>query len=153
MSTFITIIGSRQTPSVFLDALYSIAKGFALVGYTLRSGGADGADSIAEQAFKDCNAPTQIFLPWKGFNGNPSELFEPPHEAVEIVKKIHPAFDKLSQGACRLHMRNCQQILGTNLDSPTDLVVCYTKGGLEIGGTATAIKLAKMHNIPVINLG
>jgi hypothetical protein len=32
------------------------------------------------------------------------------------------------------------------------VVVCWTEGGLAVGGTATAIKLAERRGIPVVNL-
>ena len=50
------------------------------------------------------------------------------------------------------------QILGRDLQSPVDFVVCYTPDGsltgygTDTGGTATALRLAYRNNIPVINI-
>lgn len=52
-----------------------------------------------------------------------------------------------------MHSRNCHQILGCDLQSPVDAVICWTPNGKIQGGTATAIKLAMKYNIPVFNLG
>ena len=52
-----------------------------------------------------------------------------------------------------MHSRNCHQILGYDLQSPVDAVVCWTPDGNVVGGTATAIRIALKYNIPVFNLG
>lgn len=58
--------------------------------------------------------------------------------------------DEWSRG---MHSRNCHQILGWDLQSPVDAVICWTPNGNIQGGTATAIKLAMKYDIPVFNLG
>ena len=60
-------------------------------------------------------------------------------------------FDKPSHKA--LHSRNAMQVLGFDLDDPVDFVLCWTPGGNKLGGTATAIRIAEDHNVPVYNLG
>jgi len=60
----------------------------------------------------------------------------------------------------KLHARNCFQVLGAGLTTPSRFVVCWTPDGAETeqersretGGTATAIVLAARRGIPVINL-
>ena len=148
----LTGIGSRETPQDILNLMTQIGRKFARAGWTLRSGGANGADSAFEKGFKEAGGKIEIYLPWKKFNKHTSKLHDPPPEAFELAAKLHPAWSACSQGAKRLHARNCQQILGQNLDSPTDLVICWTKAGGLTGGTATAIKLAKQYGIRVINL-
>jgi hypothetical protein len=66
---------------------------------------------------------------------------------------MHPAWPRLSQGAQRLHARNCHQVLGLDLRTPSAFVVCWTPNGSGSGGTGTAIKLACSRNIPVFDLG
>jgi hypothetical protein len=134
---------------------------FAEAGYTLRSGGADGADTAFERGFHEKGGKTEIYLPWKGFNkdsvereGLPSSpLYRVPDTALELASTIHPAWSRCSSGAKLLHGRNCQQVLGQDLECPTDLVVCWTLNGKDSGGTRTAIVLAKSRDIPIINLG
>lgn len=96
----------------------------------------------------------EIFLPWKGFNKNESPLHHPPTEALELAREVlGPShWGNLKERWRLMHTRNCHQVLGANLDSPVDFVLCWTPNGKDTGGTATAIKLARRHNIPVINM-
>ena len=146
-------IGSRQTPPEILEKMTAIAKFLSNLGYTLRSGGANGADSAFEQGA----TKKEIYLPWNNYNGrkvdNISFFSELSREHFNLAESMHPAWDKCSQGAKKLHARNTQQILGKDLDSPSDFVVCWTKGGEKVGGTSTAIRLAESNNIPVFNIG
>jgi len=151
---YYTGIGSRSTPSEILNLMSLIGEVFAQ-SWILRSGGADGADSAFEAGANKANGPTEIFLPWKGFNGNKSSLWikEPVYtKAVQIAAKYHPAWHNCSQAVRKLHARNVQQILGENLDTPSDCVIAWTPEGKDVGGTATALKIARDHDVPVYNL-
>lgn len=151
-----TGIGSRETPPAILDEMTRLATHFDSLGYTLRSGGANGADS----AFALGASKQEIYLPWCGFNGLwPDENnilvedVEILREATEIAKSIHPAWNRLGPGGAKLHIRNVFQILGATLDKPSDFVIYWcpmTKHGMPLGGTATAVNLAKKYNIPTI---
>ena len=48
MSKIYTGIGSRNTPKEVLELMKTIGKYLGCLGYELRSGGADGADSAFE---------------------------------------------------------------------------------------------------------
>lgn len=145
-----TGVGSRSTPAFYLECFEEIAQELNGLGYTLRSGGADGADSAFEEGAGD---EKEIFLPWRGFNGSDSILYDPIDEAYELASTIHPRWMTLKPGAKSLHARNCQQVLGRLLDDPSEFLLCWTQGGIPTGGTATAIKLAYRHKIPVLNFG
>lgn len=146
-------IGSRQTPPEILEKMKAIAKFLSERGYTLRSGGAAGADS----AFEAGAGKKEIYLPWNNYNGRKvdgvSFFSKLSDKHFTLAESIHPAWDKCTIGAKKLHARNTQQILGKDLDSPCDFVVCWTKGGELVGGTSTAIRLAESNNIPVFNIG
>jgi len=142
-----TGIGSRKTPNNYLNVMDEISIFLSKQNYTLRSGGADGADS----AFEKNAILKEIYLPWKGFNGKLG-YYDISKEAETLAKRIHPLKNKLSGPTLKLHARNCYQILGRDLKTPTNFVVCWTPNGEDIGGTATAIKLAKLNNIKVFNL-
>ena len=49
--------------------------------------------------------------------------------------------------------RNAHQVLGLNLDLPSDFIVTYTENAAIKGGTAQALRMAKDLNIPVVNVG
>lgn len=177
MTKYYTGIGSRNTPEPILELMRKIGYKMALMGYTLRSGGATGADTAfalghddAERARRDrslacwsvttreCPYEAEIYLPWEGFNGQTTEqygryLMTNP-KAQEIASSIHPAWNKLSKGAKALHTRNVYQVLGQDLNTPSTSVIFYAEpqGNSVKGGTRTAVELAKIHGVPVFNL-
>lgn len=148
-SLIYTGIGSRETPAEVLGIMTKLARWLAKRGWILRSGGADGAD----KAFEKGASKKEIYLPWAGFNGSNSMLTEATKDALNLAPQYHPAWDRLSEGAKKLHARNCHQILGVNLDTPSSLVICYTKDGKGQGGTGQALRLAKDYNIPIFDFG
>jgi len=152
MERFYAGIGSRSTPDAVQVKMREIAVWLASIGWTLRSGGADGADSAFEAGCDFVGGKKEIYLPWKKFNGNSSLLYPPTAAALELASTIHPAWHMCSHGAKLLHGRNCHQVLGQTLDQPVAMVVCWTQGGGISGGTATAMKLAQQNGARVFNL-
>lgn len=148
-----TGIGSRETPLEHIQLFIRIAEYLASIGYTLRSGGANGADLAFEIGCDNNQGKKEIYIPWYRFNNSDSMLFHTPKECFNIAKEFHPNWDNLSDYAKKLHARNVCQILGQDLKTPTSFIVCYTKDGKEVGGTAMAIRIAKSYNIPVFNVG
>lgn len=148
-------IGSRETPPGIDPIIEEIVKILDKFGYVLRSGGADGSDSMFE---KYSTGEKEIYLPWKRFNGNESDLYlgnmDPKlvEEAQEIAKKYHPTWGYLSDGARKLMTRNTFQVLGKDLKSPSSFIVCWTPAGKMLGGTAQALRIAKDLSIPIFNL-
>jgi hypothetical protein len=155
-SLFYAGIGSRKTPPDQLERMEAAAKRLAGMGYTLRSGGADGADTAFENG---AGEKKEIFLPWRGFNGRQSRFAEPSREAQEVAAALHPVWAKLSPAARKMMSRNAHQILGGDLRSPVNFVVCWTPDGCSheserthaTGGTGQAIALASRWGIPVFN--
>lgn len=146
-------IGSRETPQDVLDKFFKIGAYLAKKGYVLRSGGADSADSAFESGCDSENGAKEIYLPWRGFNNNNSELYNIPIGAFLIAKSIHPVWGDLKQGSQKLHARNIGQLISYDFDTPSDFVVCWTKNGEAKGGSATVINLAKELGVPVFNYG
>lgn len=158
-------IGSRETPPEIISQMKSWAKVLAALGYTLRSGGAGGADTAFEQGCDAVKGQKEIYLPWKEFNKNKSSLFEIADNALTMAKQVYgPRWGTLKHSVRRLHARNLYQVLGTTLDNPSAFVLCWTKDGCvsaatrtrETGGTGQAIACATMfpalYDIPVFNL-
>ena len=148
-------IGSRETPPGIEPMIEEAVKILTKFGYVLRSGGADGSDSMFE---KYCDDNKEIYLPWKGFNKNESALYldnmdpEIVEKSKEIAKKFHPSWGYLSEGGRKLMTRNTFQILGKDLETPVSFVVCWTQGGKISGGTGQALRIAKSLSIPIFNL-
>ncbi|UQS95003.1 DNA processing protein [Pseudanabaena phage Pam2] len=155
-------IGSRETPQDVLESMQYIAQKLGEGGYTLRSGGADGADTAFYNGANKQGLPTpKVYLPSAWFNGhrhNPncgffdSTTASTWGEALELVNKYHPAPDKLTEYARKLMARNAYQILSTTLEDPVDFVICWTKGGKLVGGTAQAMKIAIDFEVQIYNL-
>lgn len=153
---YYTGIGSRKTPEEIKTTIEHIATKLQQVGYILRSGGADGADTFFEQKVQN----KEIYLPWRNFNGNSSTLFNVGYTAIEIASRHHKGWDRLSDPVKKLMGRNVYQVLGLDLKTPSDFVVCYTPDGCEsekdrtsyTGGTGLAISVADKYGIPIYNI-
>lgn len=149
-------IGSRETPDHILRLMVRLAVHYANLGYVLRSGGAGGADSAFEKGCNKAEGAKEIYIPWRGFNGRDSRE-RGVHDlvgldALSLAEKFHPNWSACSQGARKLHARNCYQILGLDLKTPVEKVFCWTPGANGGGGTGQAIRLARAHGIPIIDL-
>jgi len=142
-------IGSRKTPPTVLDLMTRTARFLYCGGYTLRSGGAIGADSAFELG---SGGENEIFLPFEGYNKNRSKLFTIPDAAFEIAAKLHPAWDRCTEVVRKYHARNVLIIYGQDLQTYCDFVICWTRKGLVKGGTGMAIRIAQAADIPIFNL-
>lgn len=142
-------IGSRETPASVCTAMTHIAHRLRESGYTLRSGGARGADTAFEKGAGDASV---IYLPWPKFNDHRSPHHYISVEAKQLAGRFHPMYPRLEPHAQALIARNGYQILGLDLKSPVDFVVCWTPKGKGGGGTGQAIRIAQGYNIPVYDL-
>ena len=145
-------IGSRETPANIRALFGELAYELGDMGYTLRSGAAEGADAAFERGLAN-HHEKEIWLPWKGFNNHPSAFYRPTADALQLAASLHPAWERCAQGARKLHARNMHQILGQDLSTPVDFVACWTKEGSGAGGTGQAIRLAKSRGIAVFDFG
>lgn len=164
---FYTGIGSRETPKDILEYMELVAIRLSKLGYIMRSGGAQGADSAFEKGVPNPEL-REIYIPWGGFGYDDDKKYHNPskgyyalqnlgfeEDAMKIAGRLHPAWGACSRGAKSLHSRNIHQILGQDLQTPADFVIAYAKedrNGNAKGGTAMAISLADMRGIPVYNL-
>lgn len=162
-----TGIGSRDTPREICQRMTSLAKELNRLGFTLRSGGASGADTAFEEGAGD---EKKIFLPWKGFNGNSSKFYEVGIDALWLAAKVynkktvarpHPGdLNTMKQSVQKLMGRNCYQVLDLSLEKPSDFLLCWTNDGAETlmertrdtGGTGQAIALASISKVRVFNM-
>lgn len=162
MSKVYTGIGSRKTPLDIQQLMEAYANHLAVNGWTLRSGGAEGADQAFQRGVH--GGPKEIYVPWDGFNNfthDPANGFFATKrfsnwvEAQKIASNNHPAWHKCGDGVRTLHTRNVYQVLGRDLDSPTHMVVYYSEvnsKGNPKGGTAMAVNIAKQCGVPTCNL-
>ena len=153
MSNYYTGVGSRSTPQDVLSLMEEIAALYKGGGWILRSGGAKGAD----RAFESGSEGLKEIYKADIYKSVSPELYK---KARRIAKAHHGAWKKCSEYVKALHARNIFQVLGSDLVTPSEFVVCWTPDGctshfartIETGGTGTAISVATYHNIPVYNL-
>lgn len=147
-------IGSRRTPDGILSLMDKIGELLAGYRLTLRSGGAPGADMAFERGCDRADGKKEIFLPWRGFNGSTSPLFTPSAAAETLASRCHPTWRACSLRDRKFHARNCQQVLGRELNDPVNFVLFWARevNGVVSGGTATAVFLARKNGIPTFNL-
>lgn len=141
--------------------MHDLAYKMAVKGWTVRTGGAPGADdAFAQGARSYTDTAAELYLPWEDFNGWTWDTFSvarktPQEEAYAIAEQHHPAWYRLGKGGRALHARNVHQVLGSDVTAPelTSFIICWTKNGKLVGGTAQALRLAAAYKIPVFNLG
>ena len=133
-------IGSRQTPDDILNLMFVISSVLCSMGVCLRSGAALGADKAFELGVSN-NALKDIY--------GPSDATS---ESFDLSSRYHGGWDRLDSGVKRLHARNAQILLGRDLTVPVGFVICWTPGGVAVGGTGQALRIAVDYQIPVYNL-
>jgi hypothetical protein len=171
----IALIGSRQLEQkqeYFEDIklCYNVCMRLAQLGVTFTSGLCElGMDGIAQKAYSKAVdlglASESQFEVYVADQHNIRRSTLPrKHLAIvrnkdliseteRIASEVHPAWDKCNDWARGMHSRNCHQILGYDLQSPVDAVICWTPNGAVVGGTRTALMIAMREGIPVFNLG
>lgn len=146
------------------EYFFNVVTKCAKLGINFRSGGANGTDYIAECAYYSANVSTkvEVYVPDINFNKYmrrfPAEHYIVPDTSTlsfrkDIIRRVHPAYNRLTPYALQLHCRSVNQISGDDLEHNVNAVVCWTPNGEVEGGTRTAIVIAEMLDIPVFNLG
>lgn len=171
----VALIGSRQLEQkqeYFEDIklCYNVCMRLAQLGITFTSGLCEkGMDGIAQKAYSKAvdlglakESQFEVYVADQ-YNIRRSTLprrhlatvrnKDLISETERIASEVHPAWDRCNEWARGMHSRNCHQILGYDLQSPVDAVICWTPDGAVVGGTATAIRIAMKYYIPVFNLG
>lgn len=157
----LTGIGSRRTPKNILSLMSDLGVEAVEHDHIIRSGGAAGADTAFEvQARNRRPDKVEVFLPWPGFNGNTSQFTTPSAKAIMIASNLLPYWSKLAPSVQSLHARNMHQVIGRDCNTLSDVIVCWTPDGASsyeectkhTGGTGSAIKLASLFSIPIINM-
>lgn len=167
MDKYYAGIGSRETPGHILNIMHILGRHFAGLGWTLRSGGALGADTAFENGCTANNGKKEIFLPWRAYNHNLSEIHPSNYpftkDEIDFTAKFHPAWDKCGPSARKLHTRNTRILLGMEpihgaQVTPVKFIICWTEGGQIKGGTGQALRIGEAmaeggHDFKIINLG
>lgn len=145
MDKYYAGIGSRKITSEGIKLAKKISSQLDVLGYTLRSGGAVGADT----AFESMASRKEIFRPSRNY-GNSLNT------AIQLMTNISETFGlnfrNFKEYTQLLIARNAFQILGTDLKTHSAFVVCWTPNAEFVGGTRWALQLAMNNNIPIYNI-
>jgi hypothetical protein len=149
----IAIIGTRR-PSPEMAALCrKIAVAFRDLGLELVTGNADGIDSIARDVWNE-RWPERVTLvvPWFSYNmqarkaHNRVVTYHGQSAWAQSVRDFHPAPDRLSEAAFKLHARNY------GIVELADAVIAFPNDGREGGGTGQGILVARALGKPLFIL-
>lgn len=141
-------IGSRQTPPEVLALMTRYARHMAnkpedSAVWWLSSGGAQGADTAFAQGVQSSTNPGRLNI-WRPEHVNQLHL--------DHAAQFHPAWHRCSDYAKKLHARNSIIVLGPNLDTPVQFIMCWTPNAAISGGTGQALRIAASLRIRVFNL-
>lgn len=164
MNSF-TVVGSKGTRDEVMELGYLLSVVLLEAGWQGYSGNAPGMDKVLNRAMLKTNAFNgYVFLPWPKFETRdlPDRCFDSftittpiGEECDKIIKELIPWYDKLSQGAKKLHSRNVKQVKGKDLKTLSNLVIHSAKGkqcSKPQGGTRTAVVLAQNLKVPTFNI-
>jgi hypothetical protein len=148
-----TGIGARKVPDKLKTQINYIGWFLAEQKYTLRSGAANGCDKAFEEGCDKFGGKKEIYLPWFKFNDSESNLYNISEEAYEVAAHYHPNWNACTNASKKFLGRDVYQVLGLDLKTETNFIVCYTPDGKLVGGTSQALRIANDKGIKIFNIG
>ena len=160
-------LGSRETPADVLALMEALGERLAGERWLLRTGLSPGADQAFYRGALLCGGEVELYLPWPGFQADARldiegasvrELPQPSAAACELAQRFHERWKQLEPPERQLLARDAHEVLGADLSSPAELLVCWTADGSLDGeelyedGTGQALRIASEHGVPVLNL-
>jgi hypothetical protein len=150
-----------------LEEIESLSERLARLGWVLRTGASPGADQAFYRGARHGGGRVELYLPWPGFEEDSwrdarapevSVLAQPSRPAYELGAHFHPDWAQLEDSARDLLARDAHEVLGADLRSPVERVVCWTADGSLDGtgagadGTRQALRIAHHNQITVSNV-
>ena len=152
-------VGARDTPSEIITIMRAMARVLAKDKFVCNTGAALGADQAFAEGALCGGGEVELLLPWKGYEKHWIDNLVGSYStrilgdqnmdrlAYLSVSELHPSSEYLTAGVKRLHARNFLILQNVKF------VICWTKGGSEIGGTGQTIRIAETQGIKLYNLG
>lgn len=122
-----------------------------------------GADSAFEKGCISVGGNKEIYLPWKNFGkkwnreSTKDDVYVISEKAKIIARDLVEEYQDFNMNSkdwvWNFIERNMCQVLGKDLNKPSNAVICWTPDGKDLGGTRWAIRLARKHSIKIYNLG
>jgi len=159
-------VGPRETPADVLADIELAAERLALAGWTLRTGLSPGADQAFCRGALAAGGHVELYLPWPDFQAHARPpatdgvwiMQAPAQSAYTLAARFHPRWDRLAGEERKLRARDVHEVLGADLKSPAELIVCWTQDGSldgtgpAVGATGQALRVGAEHGIAVLNL-
>jgi len=149
-------IGSRSLSAAQKKFCWRVGRWLADLGWTLRTGAAQGADQAFAEGALSVGGSVILCLPWNSYESHWVDqclvqscasarvLSNHDHGHHASVDTYHPAPEKLSGAVRKLHARNSLII------TPCTFVLAFP--GINLGGTGQGIRIAEGDGIEVIRL-
>ena len=160
-------LGSRETPVEVLALMDALGERLAGERWLLRTGLSPGADQAFYRGALLSGGDVELYLPWPAFQADARldiegasvrELPQPSPAACALARRFHEGWEQLEPPQRRLLARDAHEVLGADLRSPAQLLVCWTADGSLDGedlyddATGQALRIASEHGVPVLNL-
>lgn len=151
------VTGNKDAPQEILTEIENLIKRIEALGYTTRTGGLDGIDTVAEKASKRL----ELYLPWKDFGNKESKLYWNDDLSKQAAKQYSPVYDNLKPAIQAFLAKNARMVLGTKFDSNALFLLCWSEDGAEdkkdvtsrTGNVGHVILIAHSIGVPIFNLG
>lgn len=174
MSQHYSGIGAEETPTDVQKSMEKISLFLYKKKFIMRSGHCRGADWSFEKPLlpyiNKREKVAEIYLGWNNFGREEHGIKKVWHDGInyftftnfsksiqekaeKLAASVHEDWEECGKWAKLLLSRDVLQLLGQDLKTPSNFVVCWTPGGKDIGGSRIVIRLAKKNGIPVYNLG
>lgn len=162
MERYYTGIGSNSTPIDILAKMETLSSYFAVIGYTLRSGNLSSVDLSFEKGCLRESGKKELWMPkpYNGIKRNRTILCDPSKKHIELASSYSLDWENLSDRNKLARAATVGKVLGRDMNSPVDFVLCWTIDGCErsekvskkTGDLGLAINICQSIDIPIFNL-
>lgn len=146
--------GEWELPEDVMAELTAIAEELLQEKYIMRLDGNPGA---CEAFLNACEyeEDMELYIPWENFNDHETGHHKVTAGALEQAFLHHPDWTQVGDEDARLEIgRYSYLILGKDLKSPCDFLICYSdQGKAESDDIAQVIRIADSNLIPVFDFG
>lgn len=162
-----TCVGSRSTPEDIIEIMKHTGRAIAKKGWVVRTGDAEGADKAFRLGTNIEGGFLEVYTPQESSHISYHTWKYDQTEEVSMKlwnefanRSDRPRWDNMKKYTRNLMTRNVCQVMGYNLETASNCLICWTPDGVtegknttgETGGTGHAIRVASHFGVPVRNL-
>lgn len=155
---YYTVLPGRVIPIDMLERMREIGMLLATRGYTIRSSETDKIERAFSEGVDSVNGYKDIWMPKSILKHGNTNTIQQRH--IDVVKSVHPSYSLLNIELKTTFSRVAGQILGTDVSSRVDFIVCYSRIDLKksihvnygSGVVEVAAAIASTYKIPLYNL-